>query len=291
MEIDAMDMTYKKPVWFSQREDTAKQYGQHVHKVLTTRTMKLINITSPYFQSTWMDFLNEFYRNDKDSYEKKMELLTPIGLPDEPSQDHYLKTIGFHRRYNNQEIYKDVAFFYNHHRFSQKNMDDHFVNFLQLIHKQYGFDGYIAPCIWPTKYHVQFSDEICLFNMSALQYSGFTSYPNQNGGGQLRLVSIPSPKYVEKNTWRNIEILKNSGWTGEYEIDSDGILVNPSPWVLGQFCKANYEKKKREEVALMKKQIKERESQTRLAKKSEVKSPRGASDGVKKSTDRNIKVA
>ena len=89
------------------------------------------------------------------------------------------------------------------------------------------------------------------------------------------------------------QLLKNSGWTGEYEIDSDGIRVSPSSWELGQFCKASYEKKKREEVALLKKQIKEREAQTRLTKKSEIASPQGASDGVhkttKKSKDRNIK--
>jgi hypothetical protein len=261
MDIQKMDMEYNKPIWFSLKEYTANQYGQYLHKVLTKRSLKLINITSPYFQSTFMDFLNDYYRDEIQAYNKKMVLLSPIGLPDEESQTLYLKDRGFNpvNIQCKKDICRDVAFFYNHHRFSEMSMDANFVLFLKQIHKQYNFDGYIAPCIWPSKYHIKFSDEICLFDLketNALNYVNVIKNESiLQTGGRLRLVPKISPKYVEKNTWETLEMLKESGWKGEYEISSDGFLISPSSYELGEFCRNKIAEQKEKELKEIKQQI------------------------------------
>lgn len=243
MDQRKFDMGYKNPVWFSIKHDTAKQYGSYVHKFVTKKSFKLINISSPFFQSTFMDFLNDCYRkenNDHVAYRKKMELLVPIGLPDEKSQQTFLASsysIQPYVKQTDKEHYKNVAFFYNRHRFSATDTDLYFVKFLQQIHLQYEFDGYIAPCIWPSKYHHKFSDEICLFKIdeSKLSHISLEKIPQKGGRETYSNVRTFSPKTIEKLTMWSLEKLEMAGWDKKYELSNNGILIYPDAYTLQKF--------------------------------------------------------
>ena len=67
-------------------------------------------------------------------------------------------------------------------------------------------------------------------------------------GGRIRLVPKISPKYIEKNTWETLEMLKESGWKDKYEISSDGFLISPSSYELGEFCRNKIAKQKEQEL-------------------------------------------
>jgi hypothetical protein len=243
MNSKKFDMTYDKPIWFSQEENTAKMYGKYVHRVITSKQLKLINITSPYFQSCFMDFLNNYFKTDSDAYKRKMRLLVPIGLPDETSQQNFLSTRGIIPIPINQQTkttFNDVAFFYNRHRFSEKKLDVELVEFLQSIYRQYGFDGYIAPCIWPSKYHFQFSDEICLFslkNTNLVMYQDYKTYTQRGGKKVNKFVVQRDPKYYSVIAQDSLDILRASGWNKAYKLDETGYIVNPSVYELAEFSR------------------------------------------------------
>jgi hypothetical protein len=231
------DMNFEKPIWFSQEEDTEKMYGKYVHRVITKKPLKLINITSPYFHSCFMDFLNNYYKKDNNAYKKKMRLLVPIGLPNESSQQKYLESYcnikPIPLKQQTQTIYDDVAFYYNRHRFSEKNLDAELVMFLKQFYSQNGFVGYIAPCIWPSKYHFQFSDEVCLFslkNNDNILYQNFTMYSSSQRGGISHknnfVVPIP-PSAYPRIAQDSLDILRSSGWNGPYELSDTGFIISP----------------------------------------------------------------
>jgi hypothetical protein len=264
MDSKSFDMKHDKPVWFSQKRDTAAQYGAFVHKLVNTKPLKLINITSPYFQSTFMDFLNDYYRNETNDqivYEKKMKLLVPIGLPDESQQKTFLS-----QSYNvhpiikdvNKEHYKNIAFFYNHHRFSEKNLDINLVKFLKNIHLQYQFDGYIAPCVWPSKYHNRFSDEICIFDIhkSKLAYVDVETISHIGGGSKKKGDFIFSPATIEKITMSSLNELRYAGWEAKYELDEKGMLLYPDSYTLQEYVNKKHAEQKAKEILEWKKSLK-----------------------------------
>jgi hypothetical protein len=86
-----------------------------------------------------MDFLNGFFRRENGSYRLKMDLLVPIGLPDEASQEAYLRSRGVHSHPISANIRRDVAFHYNRHRFSHSELDAKLVTFLKSLYEQHGF--------------------------------------------------------------------------------------------------------------------------------------------------------
>lgn len=232
------DMNFDKPIWFSQEEDTAEMYGKYVHRVLTKSPLKLINITSPYFQSCFMDFLNNYFKKDVNSYTRKMRLLVPIGLPNETSQQNYLERYcnikPIPLKLHTQSMYDDVAFYYNRHRFSEKSLDAELVMFLKNMYSQHGFVGYIAPCIWPSKYHFRFSDEVCLFtlnNTDNILYQDCKLHSSLQSGGASHkknkfVVSIP-PSAYPKIAQESLDILRSSGWNGPYELSETGFIISP----------------------------------------------------------------
>lgn len=238
---------YPEPIWFSQNKDTASRYGSFVHEVRTNRSLKLINITSPFFQSTFMDFLNQYYKNDGNAYQQKMELLVPIGLPDNELQQEYIFSNYGIVPSINTDLYKNVAFFYNRHRFSEKEMDLRLVNFLKNLHLQFKFDGYIAPCIWSSKYHAQFSDEICLFNINPEIINYVCYYQQELSGGTSTKKTYGDPLYNkifepvirEKLTIKSLEELRLYGWTGEYKLSKNGMLIYPDAFTLMENYKKN----------------------------------------------------
>jgi hypothetical protein len=235
IDTETISTKYPKPMWFSQNKNTAKQYGRFVHEFKTIKELKLINITSPYFHSSFVDFLNDFFKHNPSSYDEKMKLLIPIGLPDEISQQNYLESIHVHPISSNQKIYKEVAFLYNRHICSYSKLDFEFVNFLKNIHKQYGFDGYVAPCIWPSKYHVRFSDEICLFNLNedALLHAGVKTY--KQSGGTVSFDIKLSPQAIETFTMESLEYLQKIGWNKPFKLGKDGLLIKPNSYEAAMF--------------------------------------------------------
>ncbi len=234
MTTKKFDMNYNKPIWFSQEEQTAKMYGRHVHKIVTKNPLKLINITSPYFQSCFMDFLNNYFKRYPDSYKTKMRLLVPIGLPNEDSQQKYLENLCNIKpipiQSQTQSIYDDVAFYYNRYRFSEKNMDAERVMFLKMMYSQHGFVGYIAPCIWPSKYHFKFSDEVCLFSIRDTDMVLYQECKTYQTGGSAKtnkyVVPISTSAY-SSIAQESLDILRSSGWNAHYELSETGFIISP----------------------------------------------------------------
>jgi hypothetical protein len=230
MNVERFDPQYDHPIWFSQRKETAEQYGSYLHHVITTRPIKLINITSPYFQNTFMDFLNHYFKHEPTSFERKMNLLVPIGLPNEQAQQTFLSSRGVRVRQLSSSALRDVAFFYNHHRFSQMDLDSRLVQFLNRLFSQFDFDGYIAPCVWPSKYHVQFSDEVCLFKLrdtACLSHVRVQHSPSFQSGGSSYDIPKASAKQIEKNTMFAMETLRTSKWKGKFVLGLEGYLMEP----------------------------------------------------------------
>lgn len=258
MSLKKFDMNYDKPVWFSQEIKTAKMYGNYVHKVVTKNPLKLINITSPYFQSCFMDFLNNYFKRYSNAYKTKMKLLVPIGLPNERSQQKFLeeycdiKPIPLQPQ--TQSIYDDVAFYYNRHRYSQQDMDIELVTFLKQMYSQHGFVGYIAPCIWPSKYHFRFSDEICLFSLKSndlILYQGVKTCSNSQIGGSRKnqfVVQIP-PSAYPRIAQDSLDFLRSSGWNGPYELSEKGFIISPHTHELVEHAN---KLRKKEEIKLQK---------------------------------------
>jgi hypothetical protein len=255
MNEDAFNMKFSKPAWFSQKKDTSAQYGMYLHQFVTSRPLKLINVSSPFFQSTFMDFLNDYYRTHDDAYDEKMKYLAPLGLPDEESQQRYLAHHGCYPKLNplQRDAYRDIAFFYNRHRYSRDDMDYDLAKFLQQIHLQYKFDGYIAPCIWPSKYHVRFSDEICIFNLANANCLVHVQTERLlvSGGSKETDEHVLEPKYIERNTMKSLERLKYHGWTRKFELSKYGTLVYPDSYTLGTL----FHKRQAEEKAKMVKEL------------------------------------
>lgn len=258
MNEELFSLQYPKPIWFSQRHETASQYGTFVHKFVTKRPLKLINVSSPYFQSTFMDFLNDFYRQDENARNLQLRMLSPLGLPDEESQQRYLSTMGIRPRVSqaNREVYQDIAFFYNRHRFSHACMDYDLAKFMQSVYHQYHFDGYIAPCVWPSKYHVQFSDEVCIFDIRNADFLVHvtTNHVGMTAGGR-KDEHVFSPQAIERITMESLEQLRKCGWTEDYELSKEGFLVHPDSYTLGSlYNKMIADKKAKETADLLKRQ-------------------------------------
>ena len=71
-------------------------------------------------------------------------------------------------------------------------------------------------------------------------------------------ISKPEPEYVERTALKSLEILRNAGWDGPYELNEYGTLNYPSLWEIGEFVnKKVAEKKRREYEAFVRAQQKE----------------------------------
>jgi hypothetical protein len=241
------DINYTEPCWFSKSIHVARGYGGYVHEVRPKEQLRLINITSPFFHTFLQDHVNDYFRNTDlyASYHEKMQLLIPLGLPDEKTQVPYVtKMYGEQAKYDN-DVQLASSFFRNLHRYSNFDLDRKLINLIKNLLWQHGFVGYIAPCKWVTCFHNQFHDEICLFDLSRIEAIYFTFKQPQKGGGSA-LQNPYDTEHLEKMldvNKINKEIYALYGWYGPYDYDERGRIIL---WNV-DYTKAMVRKKRYEE--------------------------------------------
>ena len=222
------NMSYDKISWFTKNVTTARAYGRYVHKLLTGRPLKLINVMSISFHNFIQDTLMEMYStsNFMDTLGERMEYLAPLGLPDINTQTRFLQKRFSHIKFNHIEDFKTTgAFIGQKSRVSVMELDRSLIKLLRRLFTQHGFDGYIAPSAWPSHYHKMFHDEICLFNMNTcnLIYDHNNLVLSQRGG-EVYLGQIDTGKAMDDNALE-IKVMRTMGYDGPISYDTNGNVI------------------------------------------------------------------
>ena len=168
-------------IWFGNTEQIAKANGPVVHKFISEKDLKLLDISNPLFHLDFMGKVNNLYKGVRNCGmdAQKENALMPLGLPDVETQLLVVDKIagGFYERPDVADIRATAAFdkikqfvgyFGGRHRYSRMdqyghNMDNDMVNAMIELYPDY--DGYICPIMWPSIHHAGFiMPEICIFN-------------------------------------------------------------------------------------------------------------------------------
>ncbi len=220
-EFTWMYVSGNRHVWFAEKLETAKKYGQFVHTFETVKELKLINISSPLFHYDFIGKLNLLYRNNDGKDSRKSWALMPIGLPSLKEARRTLSALNIDSYLDINTEKEDVIIwgsYFNHaYRMSlslnNEKLDDNFVNALKDI---YGskYNGYIQPIPTPTiLYGGGFAhEELCLFNSSdvKLKTKGGSKKTKQRGG-----TTVENPNLIVPHLQHiNFDI---STWTPEME--------------------------------------------------------------------------
>lgn len=200
-----MNINYQSHMWLTTDTIVPKHYGNTFFKFVTLQDLKLVNIQSHFFHMFIMDYVNSIFNdtstssdkgngNDNDVFEKKMEILFPLGLPNYESQKKYYRLRG--RGLLMQDLRENSVFFNSTNRISFDDNDRVMAGVLSIALSKYGFAGYIAPSNWPSTYHsLSFHSEICLFNPSQIDIffkeipeADLSMHPTRNSKGHLHLM-------------------------------------------------------------------------------------------------------
>jgi len=164
--ITKFDHNSKIPCWFALEKVESSKYGTNIVTLKTTKTLKLINISSTLFKSHLVDQLNYFDYPDKET------ILFTLGIP---NIDEQVKIIEQNisnpndRKLNlckqNAKLKSKVDYFDGHSRYSGKTLDDMMVSCINAIYGKH-VDGYIQKHPVPSCWHGNFPSELCIFNVS-----------------------------------------------------------------------------------------------------------------------------
>ena len=235
MNTSVFDNSYQDISWFSKNEKTAQKYGNYVHKVLTTRPLKLVNIMSTQFHTFLQDKLMDMFSNDsfEGTYDTRMKILAPLGLPDLETQTRFLSRLFPSIRNKTSEEFKVFGAFVGHKsRFSSKELDKGLISLIRNLLQQYSFDGYIAPSSWPSQFHGLFHDEVCLFNPKQcnLLYA-HNSLVIKQSGGTLYYGQFDSGKAIDDNAI-DISVMRTLGYDGPIQYDDNGkVIILGYEWI------------------------------------------------------------
>ena len=240
MDIDIFNTSYNKPSWYSINKNTAQNYGNFIHKILSGRILKLINIMSTNFSIFLQDFLIDKYK-DTDltlSYKQHMNLLVPLGLPDLSTQLNFIKSEYNINPISSAYFNKYASLFNNRSRFSMDKLDKELIDIMKARLTQYGYDGYISLCNWPSVQHNEFfHDELCLFDSSKCNL--YTLMPDKStfqrkvlGGGLVPgRGQFISPEPINMNEI-SIKTMRLLGYTGKIEYDNAGnVIPRDDKWI------------------------------------------------------------
>lgn len=217
--------SHKNSIWVCADPQNAQKYGI-VHKLKTTRPLKLINITSRIFRYHYLDNIN-FLVHGNDMF--KENICLPIGLPDSVIQKSILT-------HNNEPVYssqskEDItaidyySSYIGFHRFSNTQKDKLMLGMIKNIYSKYGVDGYIQPFKVFSCWHGTFNEEIALFSSEDLE---LVEKCKQLGGTKkynttkVDIKRFPTPEELRQTIQKTIKAREES----RKEIDS--LLKSPT---------------------------------------------------------------
>jgi hypothetical protein len=200
------DFSSATPCWFSLSETEASKYGPHVIKVTTKQKMLMLNTNSQLFTLHFVDYVNLKNISDKEN------ILLPLGIPDITTQESIIsKQIKGNRPVNhcktNKELEQSIKYYENHSRYSGTNLDSNMVMEMIDAYGKY-VQGYFQPTDRPSCWHMRFPSEVCIFNVSKIEFKEGGVRRKQRGGGSVKepwAGSIPRQEMTSEE-WRTFVI-------------------------------------------------------------------------------------
>lgn len=204
----------KEGRWYTLALEDAYTYGEMITEYSTTKELRLINIMSLTFHNDFMDRLMILYPGaDYTGMDmRRLSCLISLGLFDIDSQMMAAKLMKIPFPFNDISqdplMHLNNNYLHRRNRFSEHNMDAHFVSVLEEIYGDV-YDGYISPIKWSTNIHGgYFPRELCIFKHGSTHEekehmrpnrSASSSIPSSGGGGNNHLKYELSPEILEQH--------------------------------------------------------------------------------------------